>query len=54
MYEKKVREMARLQVDEQMNQKQGEIDFFESMIKELEEQLKIEIRKKAIMKNQCD
>ena len=30
------------------------MEFLEAMIKELEEQFRIELRKKAILKNQCD
>jgi len=30
------------------------MEFMESMIKELEERYRIELRKKAILKNQCD
>jgi len=30
------------------------LEFLESMIRELEEKYRIELRKKAILKNQCD
>jgi hypothetical protein len=35
-------------------QKKAHREFLESMVKELEEKYRIELRKKAILKNQCD
>ena len=54
MYERKVKDMISLEIKAEVEDKKNEIEFFEAMISELEEQLKIEIRKKAILKNQCD
>lgn len=51
MYEKKVKELIDLEVTTDVKEKQNEIEFLESLISELEEQLKIELRKKAILKN---
>ena len=34
--------------------KKNQLKFLEAIIKELEEKHRIELRKKAILKNQCD
>lgn len=51
MYEKKLKEKINIKVAKTMEEKGNEVEFLEAMIKELEEQLKIEMRKKAILKN---
>lgn len=51
MYEKKVKELIDLEVNTDIKEKQNEIEFLESLISELEDQLRIELRKKAILKN---
>lgn len=38
----------------QCEERKNEMEFLEAMIRELEEQYRIELRKKAILKNQCD
>ena len=37
-----------------MEQKKSQLEFLEQMINELEEKYRVELRKKAILKNQCD
>jgi len=37
-----------------VDERQNELEFLEAMIKELEEQYRIELRKKALLKSQCD
>jgi hypothetical protein len=37
-----------------VEERKTEKEFLEAMIRELEEQYKIELRKKAILKSQCD
>lgn len=54
MYEKKLKDNINTQIAATVEEKRNEVEFLEAMIKELEEQLRIEIRKKAILKNQCD
>ena len=38
----------------QVEQKRNQLEFLEAMVRELEEKYRIELRKKAILKNQCD
>ena len=54
MYERKVRERITTEVKAMVEEKKLQFEFLESMIKELEEKYRIELRKKAILKNQCD
>ena len=51
MYEKKLKDKINMQIAATVEEKKNEVDFLEAMIKELEEQLRIELRKKAILKN---
>ena len=37
-----------------VEERKSEKEFLEAMIRELEEQYRIELRKKAILKSQCD
>ena len=37
-----------------VEEKKLQLDFLESMIRELEEKYRVELRKKAILKNSCD
>ena len=37
-----------------VDERRNELEFLEAMIKELEEQYRIELRKKALLKSQCD
>jgi regulator of PEP synthase PpsR (kinase-PPPase family) len=54
MYRRRVEERITLEVKAMVEQKKNEQEFLEAMIKELEEKYRIELRKKAILKNQCD
>jgi len=53
-YENQAREKVDVAVAAQVEETKSRIEFLEAMIKELEDQYRIEIRKKAILKNQCD
>ena len=54
MKEKKITERIEIDVQLKLEERKNEQEFLEAMIKELEEQLRIELRKKTILKNQCD
>lgn len=54
MYRRRVEERITLEVKAKVQQKKNEQEFLEALIKELEEKYRIELRKKAILKNQCD
>ena len=54
MYERRVKERFTMEVRASVQEKKNELEFLEAMIKELEEKYRIELRKKAILKNQCD
>lgn len=41
-------------VQEELTEKTKEVDFLEEIVRELQERYKMEIRKKNILKNQCD
>ena len=54
MYERKVKENITIEVKAKVQELQAQQEFLEALIKELEEKHRIELRKKAILKNQCD
>ena len=54
LYERQTKEKITIEVAAKVEEKKLQFEFLESMIKELEEKLRIELRKKAILKNQCD
>lgn len=54
LYERKVKQKITIEVQAKVEEKKAQFEFLESMIKELEEKYRIELRKKAILKNQCD
>ena len=54
MYERRLKERITIEVKAAVEQKKNELKFLEALIKELEEKHRIELRKKAILKNQCD
>ena len=54
MYERRMKEKITIQVKAKVEEKKNQQEFLEAMIKELEEKYRIELRKKAILKNQCD
>lgn len=53
-YEKRVKERIEIKISHKVEERKVEKEFLEAMIRELEEQYKIELRKKAILKSQCD
>ena len=54
MHERRMKERITIEVKASVEQKKNELKFLEALIKELEEKHRIELRKKAILKNQCD
>ena len=54
MYERRVKERITIEVKAKVEELKNQQEFLEAMIKELEEKHRIELRKKAILKNQCD
>lgn len=54
MYKRKIEEQITIEVKAKVQEKKLQLEFLESMIRELEEKYRIELRKKAILKNQCD
>ena len=49
-----MKERIDIEISTKVEEKKNEKEFLEAMIKELEEQYRIELRKKAILKSQCD
>ena len=49
-----MKERITIEVKASVEQKKNELKFLEALVKELEEKHRIELRKKAILKNQCD
>ena len=54
MYLRRIKQRIELEVEAEVQKKMNECEFLEAIIKELEEKYRIELRKKAILKNQCD
>jgi hypothetical protein len=54
LYEKRAREKVELEVASMVEEKKNQLVFLEQMIREMEEKYRIELRKKAILKSQCD
>ena len=54
MHERRMKERITLEVKSKVEEMQAQQEFLEALIKELEEKHRIELRKKAILKNQCD
>ena len=54
MHERRMKERITIQVKADVEAKKNQLKFLEAIIKELEEKHRIELRKKAILKNQCD
>ena len=50
MYERRVKERINIDVQTRVEERKNEKEFLVAMIKELEEQLRIELRKKTILK----
>lgn len=53
-YEKRLKQKIQIEVDAKVIEKKNQLQFLEDMIREMEEKYRIELRKKAILKNQCD
>ena len=53
-YERSMKERITLEVKAKVEEMKAQQEFLEALIKELEEKHRIELRKKAILKNQCD
>lgn len=53
-YETRVKERINIEIQTKVEERKNEKEFLEAMIRELEEQYRIELRKKAILKSQCD
>lgn len=54
LFERKIKDRITAEVEEKVLEKKQQIEFLEQMIRELEEKYRIEMRKKAILKTQCD
>ena len=54
LYERRVKEKVTIEVEAKVIEKKNQLEFLESMIKELEEKYRIELRKKAILKGHFD
>jgi hypothetical protein len=54
MYKRRVEQQISIKVGALVKEKTAQLDFLESMIRELEEKYRIELRKKALLKNECD
>ena len=54
IYEKKLKGKYELEVEGKINEQKNQVKFLEDLIFEMEEKYRIELRKKAILKNQCD
>ena len=54
IYEKRLKQKIQIEVDAKVIEKKNQLQFLEDMIREMEEKYRIELRKKAILKNQCD
>ena len=51
IYQKKLRTKYEIEVDGKCNEKKNQMQFIETLIAEMEEKYRIELRKKAILKN---
>ncbi len=54
LYQKRVWERINISISTRIEERMNEKEFLVAMIRELEEQLRIELRKKTILKAQCD
>ena len=48
-----MKERITIEITTRVEERKNEKEFLEAMIRELEEQYRIELRKKAILKSQC-
>ena len=51
MYKRRIEEKITIEVQAKVEEKKSQLEFLEAMINELEEKYRIELRKKAILKN---
>ena len=51
MFQRKVFDRITLEVNAKKSQREAELHFLSAMVRELEEKYRIELRKKAILKN---
>lgn len=54
VFKRKMQEKVVIEVEAKVIEKKNQLQFLEDMIRELEEKYRIELRKKAILKSQCD
>ena len=54
MYKRRREQKINVEVQALVGAKKEELEYLESMIRELEEKYRIELRKKSILKNKCD
>lgn len=54
MYERRMKERVTIEVKAKVEELKNQKEFLEALIRELEEKHRIELRKKAILKSQCD
>jgi len=53
-YQRRLYEKVTITIDQKVVEKKNQFEFLEAMVRELEEKYRIELRKKAILKSQCD
>lgn len=53
-YQKRTFDRINIEIQTKVQEKSNEKEFLVAMIRELEEKYRIELRKKSIMKSQCD
>ena len=51
LYERRVKEKVTIDIEAEVIKKKNQLEFLESMIRELQEKYRIELRKKAILKS---
>ena len=54
MYWRRTQEKVTIEVMASVEDKKSQLEYLESLVNELEEKYRVELRKKAILKNQCD
>merc|ERR1712167_71855 len=53
-YKKRLYQKITEETEQKVEDKKSQLEFLEHIINELEEKYRVELRKKAILKNQCD
>lgn len=54
MHWRRTQEKVTIEVMASVEDKKSQLEYLESLVNELEEKYRVELRKKAILKNQCD